>query len=236
MTPRPLPHGTTSSPRRRSAARAHAVVLLLLASFATVLLAAPDAPAAPPPASGHAAGITAATVEAHSARQRHCAPARGLLHSRRSMRATQRRILCLMNRVRARFGLPRLRPNRCLHRVAARHSRDMVRRRYFAHITPNGWDPGARARASGYVPRRASWVVGENIAWGVSYAARPRFVVRSWMHSPSHRRNILNPRFRDAGIGVARGTPGGGFRHLRLRATFSAEFGAAGGRTRCSRR
>jgi|SRR5829696_5427797 len=234
MTPRPLPHGTTSSPRPRSAARTLAVVLLALASLATVLLAASDAPAAPP-AAGTAAATAPTPVQAHAAR-RHCAPARGLLRSRHSRLATQRRILCLMNRARVRFGLPRLRFNRCLHRVAARHSHDMVRRRYFAHVTPNGWDPGARARASGYVPRRANWVVGENIAWGVSYAARPAFVVRSWMNSPSHRRNILNRRFRDAGIGIARGTPLGGFRHLRLRATFSAEFGAAGGHTRCDRR
>ena len=67
---------------------------------------------------------------AHAARR--CAPARGLLHSRRSVLRSQRRLLCLMNRTRARFGLRPLRANRCLHRVAARHAHDMVRRRYFA--------------------------------------------------------------------------------------------------------
>lgn len=156
-----------------------------------------------------------------------------MLHTRRSVLRSQRRLLCLMNRARARFGLPPLRTNRCLHRVAARHAHDMVNRRYFAHTTPNGWDPGRRARASGYVPRAAAWLVGENIAWGVAGAARPNWVVRSWMHSPPHRHNILSRHFRDVGIGVARGVPVRGFRGVRLRATFSVEFGAHRGRTRC---
>jgi len=156
-----------------------------------------------------------------------------MLHTRRSLLRSQRRLLCLMNRTRARFGLRPLRTNRCLHRVGARHAHDMVHRRYFAHTTPNGWDPGRRARASGYVPRRARWLVGENIAWGVAGAARPKWVVRAWMHSPPHRHNILSRHFRDVGIGVARGVPVRGFPGVRLRATFSVEFGAHRGRTRC---
>ena len=168
---------------------------------------------------------------AHAARG--CAPAAGLLRTRHSVLRSQRRLLCLMNRTRARFGLRALHTNRCLHRVAARHAHDMVNRRYFAHTTPNGWDPGRRARASGYVPRAAAWLVGENIAWGVAGAARPNWVVRAWMHSPPHRHNILSRHFRDVGIGVARGVPVRGFRGVRLRATFSVEFGAHHGRTRC---
>ena len=199
-----------------------AIVLLLAALASTVLATAPPRAAAAP--------------SARLADRAACAPAKGVLHSKRSLLRTQRRLLCLMNRTRARFGLPSLRANRCLHRVAARHAHDMVFRRYFAHVTPNGWDPGRRARASGYVPRSQRWVVGENIAWGVAGAARPAWVVRAWMHSPGHRRNLLNPRFHDAGIGVSRGIPLRGFRGMRLRATFSVEFGAHGGRTRCDAR
>jgi hypothetical protein len=57
--------------------------------------------------------------------------------------------------------------------------------------------------------------------------------MRAWMHSPPHRHNILSRHFRDVGIGVARGVPVRGFRHVPLRATFSVEFGAHRGRTRC---
>jgi Cysteine-rich secretory protein family len=224
MTASLPPSGTTSSSPVRSVASGLAAVLL---AFACLLAAVPVAHAA----KAHAASGGHARPLAHAARG--CAPARGFLFKRSSILRTQRRLLCLMNRARARFGLRPLRTNRCLHRVAARHAHDMVNRRYFAHTTPNGWDPGRRARASGYVPRRAAWLVGENIAWGVAGAARPRWVMRAWMHSPPHRHNILSRQFRDVGIGVARGVPVRGFRGVRLRATFSVELGAHHGRTRC---
>jgi uncharacterized protein YkwD len=239
MTASLPPLGTTSSSPVRSVARSLAAVLLAFACLVTAVPAAHaagtngllvDAPTARLPAA-QTASVASAPLARSAARG--CGFARGTLHSRRSILHTQRRMLCLMNRVRARFGLRRLRTNRCLHRVAARHAHDMVNRRYFAHTTPNGWDPGRRARASGYVPRAAAWLVGENIAWGVAGAARPAWVVRAWMHSPPHRHNILSRHFRDVGIGVARGVPLRGFHGVRLRATFSVEFGKHHGRTRC---
>jgi uncharacterized protein YkwD len=226
MTASQPPSGTTSSSPVRSLAGGLAAVLL---AFVCLLAAVPVADAAARAAGAQRAHRAAPL--AHAARG--CAPARGFLFKRGSVLRSQRRLLCLMNRARARYRLRPLRTNRCLHRVAARHAHDMVNRRYFAHTTPNGWDPGRRARASGYVPRRAAWLVGENIAWGVAGAARPSWVMRAWMHSPPHRHNILSRHFRDVGIGVARGVPVGGFRGVRLRATFSVEFGAHHGRTRC---
>src|SRR6478672_3539406 len=231
----PVP-GTTSSSPVRAVARSLAAVLL---AFACLFAAVPAAHAAG--ADGLRVDATAAALRAPQtvpaiarpvarAAGRGCGFARGTLHTRRSILRTQRRMLCLMNRVRTRFGLRPLRTNRCLHRVASRHAHDMVNRRYFAHTTPNGWDPGRRARASGYVPRAAAWLVGENIAWGVADAARPDWVMRAWMHSPPHRHNILDRHFRDVGIGVARGIPLRGFRGVPLRATFSVEFGAHHGR------
>jgi len=226
-----------SGTRNRSVACGLAAVLL---AFVCLLAAVPAAGAARADA---ARAHAARAVRAHAARAHHtrpvahaargCAPACGFLFKRASVLRSQRRLLCLMNRTRARYGLRPLRANRCLHRVAARHAHDMVNRRYFAHTTPNGWDPSRRARASGYVPRRAAWLVGENIAWGVAGAARPNWVMRAWMHSPPHRHNILNRQFRDVGIGVARGVPVHGFHGVRLRATFTVEFGAHHGRTRC---
>jgi uncharacterized protein YkwD len=54
---------------------------------------------------------------------------------------------------------------------------------------------------------RGSWIVGENLAWGTGTYATPRAVVKAWMRSPAHRRNIMERRFRVIGIGVMRGTP-----------------------------
>jgi len=128
--------------------------------------------------------------------------------------------LCLLNRVRARYGLPPLRLNPKLSRAARRHSRDMVRHRYFSHSSRNGRSPFDRMRATHYVPRNASWWLGENIGWGSGSLAEPAAMVRAWMHSPPHRANILSRHFRDIGIGIAVGAPVGGGG-----ATYTTDFG-----------
>jgi uncharacterized protein YkwD len=128
--------------------------------------------------------------------------------------------LCLLNRVRARHGLAPFRLDPKLSRAARRHSRDMVRHRYFAHDSRNGRSPFERMRATRYVPRGASWWLGENIGWGSGSLAEPASLVRAWMHSPPHRANILNGRFRDIGIGIVPGAPVGGGG-----ATYTTDFG-----------
>ena len=124
--------------------------------------------------------------------------------------------LCLLNRERARRGLGRLRLNSRLSLAAARHSRAMVRRRFFAHGSFL-----ARIRRTGYLRSARSWSVGENIAWGSGSRGTPVGIVRAWMASPPHRRNILS-RFREVGIGVQVGAPVGGVGDA---ATYTTNFG-----------
>jgi uncharacterized protein YkwD len=138
----------------------------------------------------------------------------------RAIRRSRDATLCLLNRVRARGGLPPLRLNAKLSRVARSHSRDMVRHRYFAHDSRNGRSPFDRMRATHYVPRNASWWLGENIGWGSGTLAEPIAMVHAWMHSPPHRANILSRHFRDIGIGIAVGAPLGG-----RGATYTTDFG-----------
>jgi len=128
--------------------------------------------------------------------------------------------LCLLNRVRARHGLRPFRLNAKLSHAARRHSRDMVRHRYFAHDSRDGRSPFDRMRATHYVPRNAAWWLGENIGWGSGTLSEPAAMVRAWMHSPAHRANILSRRFRDIGIGIAPGAPVGG-----RGATYTTDFG-----------
>ncbi|HWC25664.1 MAG TPA: CAP domain-containing protein, partial [Solirubrobacteraceae bacterium] len=71
--------------------------------------------------------------------------------------------------------------------------------------------------------RLASWSLGENIAWGSGERATPQEIVRAWMRSPGHRRNILERRFRNIGIGVATGAPGDV--SGRPAATYTTDFG-----------
>ena len=80
--------------------------------------------------------------------------------------------------------------------------RDMARRRYFSHTTPDGITFAQRIRAQGYTGSR----IGENIAAGYPTASA---VMTAWMKSPGHRANILNCRYTVIGVGSAIGGPYG---------------------------
>ena len=133
--------------------------------------------------------------------------------------------LCLLNIQRAKHKLIRFRENGQLGAVAARYARRMVDLSFFAHVTPGGQTFVRRIEQSAYLAHANGYEVGENLAWGEGFLATPRQIVRSWMHSPEHRANILNGHFRDIGFGVALGTPvaGGG-----PGATYVNEFGRRG--------
>jgi uncharacterized protein YkwD len=46
---------------------------------------------------------------------------------------------------------------------------------------------------------------GENVAWNYN---TPESVMNAWMNSPGHRRNILNPRYRQIGVGAVTSSRG----------------------------
>jgi uncharacterized protein YkwD len=178
------------------------LALLLLVSAALLV------PAAPAAAHRHDRHVVGACSASHASVR--------AATIRRARDAT----LCLLNRVRARHGLPPFHLSGKLSHAARAHSRDMVRHRYFAHDSRNGRSPFDRMRATHYVPRDASWWLGENIGWGSGSLAEPIAMVRAWMHSPPHRANILSGHFRDIGIGVVPGAPVGGGG-----ATYTTDFG-----------
>jgi uncharacterized protein YkwD len=132
-----------------------------------------------------------------------------------------RATLHALNRVRAAHGLHVLRRDPCLARAARAHSREMVKRRYFAHRSAAGAGLVARIARTGWLRHRRRWHVAENLAWGTGRLATPAAVVRAWMASPPHRRHILAPDLRVAGIGVVRGTP-----FTADGATYTADFGS----------
>ena len=81
-----------------------------------------------------------------------------------------------------------------LEQAAQTHADDMSRRRYFSHTSKDGTIFSARISRAGY-----DWnVVGENIAKGYPTA---RAVVEGWRSSKDHCPNLLNPKFRDMGVG-----------------------------------
>jgi uncharacterized protein YkwD len=134
----------------------------------------------------------------------------------------ERSTLCLINAQRRARGLAPLHSNQLLHLAALRHSREMVRSRYFDHTSPSGVTFDARIRQTGYLRGAGSWSVGENIAFGEGPNATPRAIVRSWMNSPPHRHAILSSSFRSVGVGVALGNPSSGDGG----ATYTTDFGS----------
>jgi uncharacterized protein YkwD len=133
--------------------------------------------------------------------------------------------VCLVNAERVERGLARLSENARLAEASRRFAADLVAGQYFSHTGRDGSDIVARVRRTGYIPSDRAWAVGENLAWGTGPLATPAAIVRAWMNSPGHRANILNPRFRQIGLGIAMGNPagaeGGG-------ATYASAFGAIG--------
>jgi uncharacterized protein YkwD len=133
--------------------------------------------------------------------------------------------LCLINRERTSRGLRALRHDGQLRKVALSYSREMVRQGFFAHVGHDGSTLAGRVRdRTTYLRSAARWSLGENLYWGSGSRATPYESVDGWMHSSGHRHNMLNPGFRDIGIGIAIGAPEDV--DGEPAATYTTEFGA----------
>jgi uncharacterized protein YkwD len=132
-------------------------------------------------------------------------------------------VVCEVNERRAGHGLAPLVVNRRLERAGDAHARDMQRRGYFSHLSPEGVTVGDRLRAAGYIVQGVAWRVGEVLAWGRLGRSTPAAAVSAWMRSPPHRRVLLRARYHDIGVGVAAGVPFGGTGR-----TYATELGALG--------
>jgi uncharacterized protein YkwD len=130
--------------------------------------------------------------------------------------------LCLLNHERRKRGLRALRPDGRLAAAARRHAADMVARRYFAHVSPAGTTLSQRVARTGYMAGARYWALGEVLAWTSSRQSSPRIAVRALMASPAHKRVILDPTYREAGVAVDKHAP---VRGVRSGATFVANLG-----------
>lgn len=113
-------------------------------------------------------------------------------------------VLIEVNRVRAagaRCGntdfspAPPVKMDTALRCAARLYSQDMAIRDFFDHTSPEGTEPLDRIIAAEYT---GSYPIGENIAAGQPTAAA---VMDSWMNSPGHCTNIMNPEFLELGTG-----------------------------------
>jgi uncharacterized protein YkwD len=131
-------------------------------------------------------------------------------------------VACVLNLERAKRDLPRLREHPRLERPASRYARAMVRGQYFSHTSPAGETMVDRLRDSRYILANRPWAVGETLAWGTGGRSTPAATVAAWMDSRPHRRVLLDPQYRELGIGVATGVP---IEADAVGATYAAELG-----------
>lgn len=116
----------------------------------------------------------------------------------RDLERIRAEMLARVNAVRRSAGLRPLLPNAELDQAAQEHARDLLIRGYYRHQSPEGSQPGDRARSAGY----PTFDVAENLH-------EDRYSVEQtlddWLHSSGHRRNLLDPHCTDLGLGLALG-------------------------------
>ncbi|GLH62210.1 CAP domain-containing protein [Parageobacillus sp. G301] len=110
------------------------------------------------------------------------------------LKAYEQQVIDLTNKERAKYGLPALKVDLALSKVAREKSRDMAVNHYFSHNSPTYGSPFEMMRKFGISYTAA----GENIAKG---QRTPQEVVAAWMNSPGHRANILNKNYTHIGVG-----------------------------------
>lgn len=115
-------------------------------------------------------------------------------------------MLHLVNEARADAGIRAMRFDGNLNQAADWHNAWMLRTDSFSHTGANGTWVGDRVENAGY-DLTGSWAVGENLALR-QVGGRPglwddvRALHNMLMDSPSHRENLLNGRYDEAGIGI----------------------------------
>ncbi len=105
-----------------------------------------------------------------------------------------KRVVELTNIERRQAGLPALKYDPVLAAAAQKHSVDMAMQDYFEHEGSDGSSVSERVSAMGY-----KWsFVAENLQGG---GDTPEEAVQRLMNSPGHRKNILNPKAQEIGVG-----------------------------------
>ncbi len=108
-------------------------------------------------------------------------------------------IIKYTNIERTKLGLKPLTLQPKLTTSAIKKVDDMLERQYFEHVSPQGVSVADLVRDVDYKFE----VVAENLALG-DFGTDQK-LVQAWMNSPTHRANILNPRFIEIGVSAANG-------------------------------
>ena len=107
-------------------------------------------------------------------------------------------VLTAINKTRSQYGLKQLKTNPLLQQAAQAKAIDIFKQQYFQHTSPNNKDFSDFIKETNYQANR----LGENLAKNIS---DPQTLIQSWLDSPPHRDNLLNPYFQEVGLGILAG-------------------------------
>jgi len=111
---------------------------------------------------------------------------------------TSNRLVDLVNETRAENGLSPLQVNDKLGQSAFFKASDMIEKDYFAHTSSQGLTPWYWFKQAHYNYRYA----GENLAIDFTDAET---LFKAWLDSPTHKANILSPKYEEIGIAILTG-------------------------------
>jgi len=111
-------------------------------------------------------------------------------------------IISLTNQARLQNDLPTLKVNHLLTKSAENKAEAIIKNQFFAHDQPDGKKFSEWIKEKDY----HYLIVGENLAMGFS---SNEAIMKAWMQSPMHKKNILNPEYKDIGLAVVKGKMNG---------------------------
>jgi len=104
----------------------------------------------------------------------------------------------LTNEERQLLGISSLREDSLLNEAAYLKAQDMIIYSYFSHESPAGTTPWYWFKKAGYNYQ----IAGENLGIGFLDSEE---IYQAWDDSPSHKANLINPKYEDIGIAVLKG-------------------------------
>lgn len=107
-------------------------------------------------------------------------------------------IFLAINQIRENLGLDKLTANKKLGAAATIKAQELMDCGCFQHTLPSGQEPWDLIQAASYSYLQAGEILAENYNYSND-------IIEAWMNSPGHRDNIINPNFKEFGIGIVKG-------------------------------
>ena len=129
-----------------------------------------------------------------------------------NLRVVEKAIAHYTNKERLRRNLRKVRRSGTLVKAARGHAEWCAGRNRMTHTGTGGTQPWQRARHAGYPSQGVSENMWQqhgqnNTTYGSKFRWRSdwqfgKAAVITWMNSPGHRSNLLDPRWTDIGVGL----------------------------------